>query len=172
MARDPQLTRYLQWDAWEDQERAFEFIGDARRLWTSGTAYLPTIFSTETQQAVGVTGLSSIDRLNGRAEIGTWIGRRWQGRRYNLPAKAAILTLAFELLELERVEFLITVDNTPSLAATRSLPGIVEEGVLHSRIRRRDGMQDAVIFAITRRAWSPASWPDVTIRGRLDDPPR
>jgi RimJ/RimL family protein N-acetyltransferase len=138
-------------------------VHDAHSLWQRGRAWLPGIFDHERGQLVGCTGISSIDRPNRRAEVGTWIGVPHQGGGFNLPAKAAVATVAFEQLELARLEFLTRVDNARSLAAMRRLPGIREEGVLAKRIWRDGAGHDAVLFALLADDFDPAAWPAVEL---------
>lgn len=163
LARDPDVSRMLQWRAHERVEDSLEYIHDARSLWQRGRAWLPGIFDHERGQLVGCTGISSIDRPNHRAEVGTWIGVPFQGAGYNVEAKAALAVFAFEHLDLSRLEFLTRVDNERSLAAMRKLPGIREEGVLAERIWRDGVGHDAVLFALLARDFDPAQWPAVEV---------
>lgn len=163
LARDPAVSRMLQWSAHESVDDSLEFIHDARALWQRGRAWLPGIFDHERAQLVGCIGLSSIDRPNRRAEVGTWIGVPFQGAGYNVPAKAALATFAFEHLDLARLEFLTRVDNPRSLAAMRTLPGIREEGVLAERIWRDDVGHDAALFALLAREFDRERWPAVMV---------
>lgn len=163
LAREPEVSRMLQWTAHERVEDSMEYIADARSLWQRGRAWLPGIFDHERGQLVGCTGLSGIDRPNRRAEVGTWIGLPFQGQGYNLESKSAVATFAFEHLELARLEFLTRIDNARSIAAMRRLPGIREEGVLAQRIWRDGEGHDAVLFALLARDFDPALWPPVEV---------
>lgn len=148
LARDPEVSRLLQWSPHRTVDDSLEYVHDTRTLWQRGRAWLPGIYDHGLGQLVGCTGISSIDRPNRRAEVGTWIGVPFQGRGYNAPAKAAVATVAFDLLDLDRLEFLVRVDNERSIAAMRRLPGIREEGVLAARIVRDGTAHDAVLFAL------------------------
>lgn len=163
LARDPEASRMLQWDAHRSVEDSLEFIHDTRRLWEQRTAWLPGIFHRETSQLLGTTGITGIDRPNLRAEVGTWLGVPHQGFGYNRPLKAAVATFAFDVLELARLEFLVRTDNDRSLRAMRSLPAIREEGVLAQRLRRAGVAHDAVLFALLADDFDPTDWPDVQV---------
>lgn len=171
LAREPDVSRQLQWQAHRDVDDSLEFIHDARRLWERGAAWLPGIFDRERGQLVGCTGISQIDRLNRRAEVGTWIGLPFQGAGYNVPAKAALAAFAFDHLDLARLEFLVRADNERSLRAMRRLPAIREEGLLARRLWRDDQGHDAVLFALLDDDWRGESWPEArieTARGGRD----
>lgn len=163
LARDPDVSRLLQWHAHESVDDSLEFIHDARSLWQRGRAWCPGIFDHERGQLVGCTGISGIDRPNRRAEAGTWIGTPFQGAGYNLESKAALAVFAFEHLDLERLEFLVRVDNDRSIAAMRRLPGVREEGVLAQRIWRDGVGHDAILFALLARDFETGEWPSVEV---------
>lgn len=163
LARDPEVSRLLQWSAHETLDDSLEYVHDARALWNRGRAWLPGIFDRERGHLVGCTGISAIDRPNRRAEVGTWIGVPYQGAGYNLASKAAVAAVAFDHLDLARLEFLTRVDNERSIRAMRRLPGIREEGVLGQRIWRDDTGHDAVLFALLARDFRRAEWPEVEV---------
>lgn len=163
LARDPAVSAQLQWNAHATVDDSLEYIHDARALWQGGKAWLPGIFDHEREQLVGCTGLSSIDRPNRRAEGGTWIGVPFQGAGYNLAAKGALATFAFEHLDLSRIEFLARVDNPRSVAAMRKLPCVREEGVLAERIWRAGKPYDAIIFAMLASEFDRSAFPPVHV---------
>ena len=167
LARDPEVSQYLQWHAHTSIEDSLAYIREAARLWRRGIAYLPAVFDIERQTLLGSTGISSIDRTNRRAEVGTWLGVRHQGAGLNLPIKAAVFQLGFGQLGLERLELLVRTDNERSLAATRKLPALTDEGVQHARIWAAGEPHDAVMFSIVRGDWDPTDWPPVTAVGTL-----
>lgn len=153
----------LQWPPHRSVDDSLEFIHHARELWQRGSAWLAGIFDHEREQLIGCTGLNVIDRVNRRAEVGTWIGLPFQGAGYYRPARGAIATFAFRELDVARLEMLVRVDNERSLRAARSLPKIREEGVLAQRISSGGDLHDAVLFALLADEFDPADWPDVTI---------
>lgn len=163
LARDPELSRYLQWSAHETMDDSLEYVHDTRVLWERGRAWLPGIFEHERQQLVGCTGISNIDRPNRRAEVGSWIGIPFQRTGINLHAKAAVATAAFELLDIARLEFLCRVDNEASIQSLRRLPGIREEGVLAQRIWCDGSHHDAILFALLRSEFDPAAYPSTEL---------
>ncbi|MCW2928428.1 MAG: acetyltransferase [Thermoleophilia bacterium] len=163
LARDPDVSRQLQWDPHASIDDSLEYIHHAAELWQRGTAWLPGIFDVERGQLVGCTALINIDRANARAEVGSWLGVPHQGRGYNLPAKSALATFAFGELELNRLEFLTRVDNPRSLAAMRKLPNVREEGILAERIVQKGARYDAVMFALLKGEFDGEAWPGATV---------
>lgn len=163
LAQDPELTRYLQWPAHASIDDSLEFISDARRLWENEAAFLPGIHDRSSDELVGSIGVSSIDRANRRAEIGTWIGVPYQRSGFNRHAKAAIFWYAFREVGLERLEFIVRSDNAGSLGSMATMPGVHHEGTLRNRLLSPDGAHDAVMFSLLRDDWNPDDWPQVTV---------
>lgn len=167
LARDPQVSRFLQWQPHVRIEDSLAYIDDTRSLWQRRVAFLPGIFELEHERLVGAIGISHIDRANHRCEVGTWIGVPFQRRGYNLFAKAAIFAMAFELLAMRRIELLVRVDNAPSLRSMSKLPGVEHEGVQRQRIVGDGASHDAHMFAITTASYDRAVYPEVEIVGAL-----
>lgn len=165
LCSDPLLTQHLQWGPYESIEDALEYIRDSRTLWHQGSAYL---MGTYSEGLIGSTGISRIDEANLCGEVGSWIGRPYQGRGFNLPSKGAVFAFGFEVLGLQRLEMLVRTANVQSVRATTKLPGVAEEGIQRLRIRDRGGdMHDAHMFAITADNWTQAStkYPEISITG-------
>jgi RimJ/RimL family protein N-acetyltransferase len=163
LAREPAVSRKLQWPPHRSVDDSLEFIHEARALWERRSAWLPGIFDLERGQLVGCTGIHGIDRANRRGEVGSWLGVPHQGQGFNLPAKAAVATFGFEVLGLRRLEFLVRTDNERSIRAMRHLPAVREEGVLAQRIWRDEQPYDAALFVLLADEFDPSAWPEVEL---------
>ena len=107
-----------------------------------------------TGKVAGSTRFMKANWPNKRIEIGfTFLGKSWQKTRVNTEAKLLMLTHAFEVLQLNRVELLTDFLNQSSRRAILGL-GAHEEGVLRSHMVMRDGrVRDSVIYSMTRADW-------------------
>lgn len=85
---------------------------------------LPRVILNEENRLVGLTDLMFIDHHKKSCHIGTWIGHEYWGQGYNEASKLAILRIAFEELELERVFAGARVVNLRSQKAQAKLPFI------------------------------------------------
>jgi RimJ/RimL family protein N-acetyltransferase len=74
LARNPEVSRLLQWPPHRSVDDSLEFIHEARALWERRSAWMPGIFDLERGRLVGFTGIHGIDAGNRRGEIGTWLG--------------------------------------------------------------------------------------------------
>ncbi|MET9960393.1 GNAT family protein [Streptomyces sp. NPDC006326] len=133
------------------------FIDDAVAARAVGTQLAYATVDSATGRIAGSTRLMAIDPVNRRLEIGwTFLGRTWQRTGVNAEAKLLMLTHAFEVLGMNRVELLTDVRNSASRAAIARL-GATQEGVLRHHMVMRDGwIRDTVVFSLTRPEWPQA----------------
>lgn len=83
---------------------------------------LSRVIFNECEKFIGVITLKSIDRVNGTAHVGTWIGADYWGKGYNELAKEEIFKIAFDILELQYVFAGARISNKRSIAAQNKLP--------------------------------------------------
>jgi len=116
----------------------------------------------ESGSVVGSTRYLHIAEDHRRLEIGsTWVAKSWQGTMVNPASKLLLLTHAFTVLNVNRVEFLTHSKNAQSRAALLKL-GASQEGILrHHRVLPDGSLRDSVVFSILA-----AEWP--TIRTALE----
>lgn len=79
-----------------------------------------------------------------------------------------LLQYAFEVLQINRVEFFIDSRNERSRAAIKKL-GATEEGILRQHIILEDGfIRDTVVYSILKSEW-PAVLSNISKRIILDE---
>lgn len=113
-----------------------------------------TVIDKHTNDICGTTSFLNISFYDKRLEIGsTWLGTSFIGTGVNRQAKFALLSFAFEIMKMERVEVKTDNLNERSKAALLKV-GMKPEGVLRSHMavhgnRRRD----TLYFSIIRSEW-------------------
>ena len=112
-------------------------------------------------RVIGSTRFRMIEAAHRRVEIGfTFIAGSFQRTAVNTEAKLLMLRHAFDVWNVNRVEFLTDVLNTKSRNAIERI-GARQEGILRSHMVMRDGrIRDSVIFSILREEWP-------TVEGQL-----
>ena len=142
------------WTTVPHPDQLADFLASADAQFSAGRELAFASIDVATGAVAGSTRFRQIDRQHRRVEIGaTFIARRWQRTHVNTDAKLLMLQHAFDTWHCIRVELLTDVLNTRSRAAIRRL-GAVEEGVLRSHMRMRDGrLRDSVIYGITAADW-------------------
>lgn len=138
------------------------FFFDADKALTEGRELAFATVDRATGEVAGSTRFRMFEPAHRRVEIGfTFLAQRYQRTFANSEAKLLMLTHAFDVLGLNRVEFLTDVRNAPSRAAIARL-GAAQEGIQRSHFILRDGyVRDSVLFSVVA-----AEWPGV--RERLE----
>lgn len=101
------------------------------------------------EQFLGVIGLNALDRDNRRANLGYWVRVSVSARGVATTAVRLVGTWAFQHTDLNRLELVIAIENTPSLRVAEKA-GAVREGILRSRLMLHGDAHDAAVFSIVR----------------------
>lgn len=101
---------------------------------------------------IGTTTLYNLDLGNRRAEMGYALSRDHWRRGYMREALQALLTYAFEVLDLRRIEADVDPRNTASIQTLERL-GFQREGFLRERWEVNGEIQDALFYGLIRREW-------------------
>ncbi len=151
---DPAVMAYWSHPAWEQLERAREYIRDihagfaARQLFQWGVAEL------DSDIILGTCTLCSYSAEQKRAEVGIILGRASWGRGLGREVLNLLIPFAFEEMDLERLEADIDPNNERSLALFEGC-GFVREGLLRERWRVHGEVQDSVLLGLLKREWIP-----------------
>lgn len=134
-----------------------EFVNNAYAAHQLGDGLTFAIIDLATNKVAGSTRFMKANMPNKRVEIGfTCLGKSFQKTPINTEAKLLMLTHAFEILSVNRVEFLTDYLNNPSRNAILRL-GAKEEGVLRNHMIMPDGrVRDSVIFSLIKNEWAGA----------------
>lgn len=102
----------------------------------------------------GSTRFYDIQLLNKCMQLGfTWYGKAFQGTGLNKHCKYLLLSYAFEIMGMERVEFRADNRNAKSIAAMKSI-GCQIEGVLRSNGFTNTGeRRDSIVLSILKNEW-------------------
>ncbi|MBQ0758435.1 MAG: RimJ/RimL family protein N-acetyltransferase [Zhongshania sp.] len=131
-----------------------EFIGNAYYALEEGDGVVFATINKATGKVVGSTRFMRAVPVNKRVEIGyTFLALSAQRTRINTEAKMLMLEHAFEVLDLNRVEFITDYLNHQSRNAILRL-GAKQEGVLRNHMIMPDGrIRDSVSFSIIKNEW-------------------
>jgi N-acetyltransferase len=112
------------------------------------------IIDKKENRIVGSTRYMGLSLPHKRTEIGsTWITPSLHGSGLNKAMKYAMLQHAFEVMELNRVEFKTDELNTPSRNAILSL-GCTQEGIFRRHMITSTGrVRNTVYFSMLKEEW-------------------
>lgn len=153
LAADPSIWRYFSVDL-SDPASMENWVRLALKEYDEGTKMPFTIIEADSGEICGSTSFGNISFYDRRLEIGwTWIGTQFQGSKVNKHAKFALLSYAFEVMEMKRVEIKTDVLNERAKAALIKV-GMKPEGVLRSHMQMHSNRRrDSIYFGMIREEW-------------------
>lgn len=148
------VLRYWDSPPWKDPSRAQTFLADCLKMQQEGSG---ARFAIETLAPPGFIGWCSMFRWNPvyrSLGIGYCLDEPAWGQGYATEAVRAMLTWAYEALDLNRVDAEL---NTRNLASARVLEklGFVREGLRREDCIVDGEVSDSWIYGLLRRDWRP-----------------
>ena len=137
------------------KENLEHYIQIAIKARENGAEFPFIVYDKRTGNYAGSTRFYDI--INGfkTIQLGyTWYGKDFQGTGLNKHCKYLLLTYAFEILGMERVEFRADNDNERSKAAMLSI-GCTVDGILRSNMPtfESEARRDSIVLSILREEW-------------------
>jgi RimJ/RimL family protein N-acetyltransferase len=106
----------------------------------------------DSNTVIGTTTLFNLSLENGRAELGYAMAHPHWGKGYMNEALTALVSHAFEVMELRRLEADVDPRNAASIRTLERL-GFQREGFLRERWHVNGEIQDAFFYGLLRREW-------------------
>jgi RimJ/RimL family protein N-acetyltransferase len=106
------------------------------------------------KKAIGGIGLSNVDKFQGTAELGYWLGERYHKRGLMSEALFRVLEFAFGKLNLRRVEAKVFIKNNASSALLIKF-GFSHEGTLRkaSIVKSTKEIRDDLVYGLLKEEW-------------------
>jgi len=159
LGRDPDVVRFFSWGPYAERDEAAAFIDRV----VKDRPYEFLIVQNDDDRPIGLTGLTELAERDGRAVVGTWLGREHWGTGANQESKALILHFAFATLGLGRVSAYAHPENVRSLRALEKI-GFTREGLLRGWHVHRGERRDVVILGLLREEWERSPLVAVGVR--------
>jgi RimJ/RimL family protein N-acetyltransferase len=150
---EPEIWKYgLLTAAGEDNLRNYLNMAVNNRIERKEYAFI--VFDKKTNTYAGSTRFYDIQQSFLTAQLGyTWYGKDFQRSGLNRHCKLLILSFAFEVWGLERVEFRAHAQNYKSIEAMIAI-GCVMEGTLRNHMPTVTGQRrDSVVLSILKNEW-------------------
>src|SRR6476620_6280444 len=103
LGEDPAVTRFFSWGPYTSIEQPLKYIEDLQAKRDNGSLLEFVIVDRETENIVGVTGLTEFSKRDHRAVVGSWLGHKYWGTGVNVASKSLVLGLGFRQLGLQRI---------------------------------------------------------------------
>lgn len=149
---NPQVMRYWSTVPLPNREAAAELQREIAGGNESDQMYKWGLALRDSNTIVGTTTLFNLNLDNGRAEIGYALGQAYWGKGYMNEALKALLSYAFEVMDLRRLEADVDPRNVASIRTLERL-GFQREGYLRERWHVNGEIQDAYFYGLLRREW-------------------
>jgi RimJ/RimL family protein N-acetyltransferase len=153
---DPQVMRYWSSVPLANREAAAALQREIANGNQNETMLKWGLALRESNTVIGTTTLFNLSLDNGRAEIGYAMARAHWGKGYMNEALQALVSHAFEVMQLRRLEADVDPRNSASSRTLERL-GFQREGYLRERWHVGGETQDALFYGLLRREWSNRS---------------
>ena len=148
---DDEVTSYMNIDAFTDLSQARNMINLLNSLLKEKQAIRWGIYSKELACLIGTCGYNSgLKQETYIGEIGYELGRQHWGKGYMAEALEPILEYGFNILDLNRIEAYVMLENTKSASLLERL-GFQKEGILRERGYYKNGFWDEYIFSLLKK---------------------
>jgi RimJ/RimL family protein N-acetyltransferase len=149
---DPQVMRYWSTVPLADREAAAELQREIAESNKSDKMIKWGLALRDSNTVIGTTTLFNLNLDNGRAELGYAMARAHWGKGYMNEALTALVSHAFEVMKLRRLEADVDPRNASSIRTLERL-GFQREGFLRERWHVNGEIQDALFYGLLRREW-------------------
>jgi RimJ/RimL family protein N-acetyltransferase len=149
---DPQVMRYWSSAPFADRQDAVKLQREIATGNENNSMLKWGLALRDSDRIIGTATLFNLNLDNGRAEVGYAMGSAHWGKGYMNEALQALLSHAFEVMELLRLEADVDPRNTASIRTLERL-GFKREGYLRERWYVNGEIQDAFFYGLLRREW-------------------
>ena len=149
---NPQVMRYWSTVPLVDRAAAADLQREIADGNESETMFKWGLALRDSNTVIGTTTLFNLNLDNGRAELGYALSHAHWGKGYMNEGLKALVSHAFEVMELRRLEADVDPRNAASIRTLERL-GFQREGFLRERWQVNGEIQDALFYGLLRREW-------------------
>jgi len=146
-ASDPEVTKYLTWEAHASVEDTRSILSDWVGRYGEGGFFEWAIEWKEIGQPIGSIGVVALDERIGEAEVGYCIGREYWGRGIMPEALRAVMDFLFDEVGASRVKAKHDAEN-PKSGRVMAKAGMIYEGTYRCAGYNNRGIIDVVCYAM------------------------
>ncbi len=151
-ASDPEIARYVTWDAQKSIEDSKAFISWVLEQYANGQVAPWGVVLKENGKLIGTCDFVYWNTNHARAEVGYAMSRQYWGQGLTPEAVRAILAFGFDKMRLNRIEARCNVPNTASARVMEKV-GMQFEGILRQQMFTKGNYDDLKMYSILRSEW-------------------
>lgn len=148
----PQVVRYWGAPALANRDAAAALLAEIQQNFRTRTSMKWGVAELETDQIIGTVTLFNLNFDNKRAEIGYGLDHNYWRKGYVTEALDALLSYAFDVLQLHRLEADVDPRNVGSIRTLEKM-GFQREGLMRERWQVNGEIQDALFYGLLRPEW-------------------
>ena len=147
------LRQYLYFFLPMSREEEKDWIQNTWKRRQEGTDFIFAIEHKETKEFLGTCGLSGLNYINQKAELGIAIHaeKNW-GKGYGTDAMKVLMKFGFNYLNLHRIELRVFTHNTRAIKIYQKV-GFKEIGIRREARFQNGKFHDVKLMDILRREW-------------------
>ena len=149
---DPRVMRYWSSGPLANREAAAALQREIAAGNESNSMFKWGLALRDSNVVIGTSTLFNLNLDNGRAELGYAMGSAYWGKGYMNEALKALVSHAFGVMNLRRLEADVDPRNAASIRTLERL-GFQREGFLRERWHVMGEIQDALFYGLLRREW-------------------
>ena len=151
--KSPELWKYFTKDLSIESELK-DWVNDAMKEKAEFKRMPFTIIDRDTKEICGSTSFGNLSFYDKRVEIGwSWLAADYIGMGVNMAVKFALMSFAFEVMKMERVEAKTDFLNERAKAGLLKI-GMKPEGVLRSHMQMPGNRRrDSAYYALLKDEW-------------------
>lgn len=146
------VTKYYGIESLKNREEAAEIIDSFQTLFEKNQGLRWGIVLKETKEFIGTVGLNNLKLRDKKAEIGFDLHPAKWRQGYTTEAVKAVLTYAFEALDLFRMGAITYPANTASNQLLKKA-GFTLEGKLRGYLYQNNQSHDALVYSLLQTEW-------------------
>ncbi len=151
-ASNPQVARYMTWDAHKTREDSFWFVDWAKAQADEDRLGQWAIVLKASGRVIGSIGFSQFDPANSWGAVGYALSEEYWSQGLGTEALKRLLVFVFADMELNRVEAMHFLDN-PASGRVMEKAGMRFEGVIREKVLAKKRYWDVKQYAILRKDW-------------------
>jgi [ribosomal protein S5]-alanine N-acetyltransferase len=157
------VLRYWDSPPWKERAQAERFIAACRQMEQEGSGARVAIERAADRVFIGWCCLVEWNQVYRSATLGYCFDEPAWGQGFATEAADALLSWAFDALDLNRVQSDTDTRNTASARVLEKL-GFVREGMLRENCIVNGEVSDSWVYGLLRREWKPRLGPSVADR--------
>lgn len=142
------------WLPWVNENKtpadSEQFIKNTFEEYANRDSLTAGIFYKE--KLAGIISFNTLDFRNQIGTIGYWLGEEFEGKGIMTTSLQALIAHGFNILQLNRIQLFVAVDNLPSKAVAERL-GFTKEGTIRENERIDEKPVDQFLYSLLKREW-------------------